>query len=292
MPLRLWTFYYASQPVKVSIRRGGGQCQDAPLARLGSMRWQRTVTTGPEPSARTTEETFTASFSEAPENQVPSSLPRTIDRLTSCPVRDPPVDGPRCLGTGLRGLSVGSLTLRGFPAGPFMVGPGSSVGEISYSATLPPGSLRPGSVQVEGTGGSQVGAFQASLTLPEPIEITTPLAPGTMIPADQPFRVTWTGGGPDVMVTMWLVSEDAPGTGMGCEVIVPASDGQLTLNPMPLSGPGSPLRLPVAARQTARVIVTVRPKQSATFSALGLARDGAYDWVYEYRFTGLQIRSP
>jgi uncharacterized protein (TIGR03437 family) len=292
VPLRLWTDQ-ASQPVRISIRKGGGQCQDAPPARFASLRWKRIVTTGPEPSARIAEETFTASFSEAPENQVPVLPPAIVQRATtSCPVRDPPVDGPRCPGTGLRALNAGPLILKGLAAGPITVSPDSSFGEIAYAAALPAGSVQPGSVQVEGAGGPEVGVFQSSLPIPPPIEITTPLTPGTVIPADQPFRLTWTGGSPDAVVRMWLISEDAPGTGSGCQVLAPASDGQLTLATMPRDGPGSPLRLPVAARQTARVIVTVMPRQAATFSAPGLTREGTHEWTYEYRFTGLRIRAP
>ncbi len=293
VPLFLNAGTYLSQPVRISIRRGGGQCQDAPPARLGSLRWQRTVTTGPEPSARATQETFTASFSEAPENQVPAYPPSTIDRGTSCPVRDPPADGPRCPGTGLRGLSAGPLTLKGLPAGTITVNPGSSFGEVAYTATLPAGSVRPGIVQVEAAGGPEVGAFQASLTIPAPIEITTPLPPGTVIPTDRPFRVAWSGGGPDAVVRMQLISQNTgQDIGTGCVLSAPASDGQLILLPGQQMGPGSPLSLPVLPRDTARVIIAVTPRQVGTLSAPGLTREATHEWVYEYRFTGLQIRTP
>lgn len=290
VPLRLWTFWQASQPVKISIRQGGGQCRDARAARFGTLGWKRTVITGPEPFARTIQETFSASFSEAPENQVPVYETQPVGRVFGCPVRDPPIDGPRCAGTGLRGLGVGPLTLTGLPAGPITVSPGLSFGELSYTATLPAGSARPGTVQVEAAGGPEVGAFQASLTVPAPIEITTSLAPGTVIPYDQPFRVAWTGGSPDAVVRIQLISEDQPGTGTGCEAVVPANDGEYTISLRRLSGPDSPLSLPVLPRQTARVIITVTPRQATTFSAPGLTRAAAHEWTYEYRFTGLRIR--
>jgi hypothetical protein len=206
-------------------------------------------------------------------------------------VFDPPIDGPRCAGTGLRRLGVGPLTLKGLPAGPITVDPGLSFGEISYMATLPVDSVRPGAIQVEAAGGPEVGAFQASLTVPAPIEITTTLAPGTVIAYDQPFRVAWTGGDPDALVGVQLISEDTPGTGSGCAVLVPVSDGEYTMPLRRLSGPDSPLRLPVQPRQTARVIITVTPKQATTFSAPGLTREATHEWTYEYRFTGLRIRS-
>lgn len=297
VPLRLWTFTQASQPVRISIRRGGGQCQDAPPARFGSLRWRRTVITGPEPSSRTAEETFSATFSEAPENQMqPYPAPIAWDpiaaRITAhCTVRDPPVDGPRCAGTGLRGLSVGRLTLEGLPAGPITVDPGLLFGEISYTAALPADSIRTGSLKVEAAGGPEVGAFQAGLPIPAPIEITTPLAPGTVIPRDQPFRVAWTGGRPDALVRVQLISEDRPGTGTGCYGLVLASDGQYTMPLIREFGPDSPLVLPVRTRETVRVIVTVIPRQATTFAVPGLTRDATHEWRYEYRFTGLKFRA-
>jgi len=138
-----------------------------------------------------------------------------------------------------------------------------------------------------------VGAFQASLTIPAPIEITTPLSPGTVIPYNQPFRVTWTGGSPDALVRIQLISENVgQGIGTGCGVSVPASDGQYTVGLEQLMGPRGPMTLPVPPRDTARVIITVIPRQAITLSAPGLTREAAHEWVYEYRFTGLQIRTP
>ena len=93
---------------------------------------------------------------------------------------------------------------------------------------------------------------------------------------------------------MQLISENTPGTGSGCDVLVPASDGQLTLGLIQaMFNHGSPdYRLPVGPRDTARVIITVTPRQATTFSAPGLTREGTHEWTYEYRFTGLQIRDP
>lgn len=295
VPLRLLAGSYFSQPVQISIHQGGGQCQDAPLARLGSLRWKQTVNTGPAPSARTTQETFTASFSEAPANHVvPPRLPSPRGGC-DCYVGDPPFDGPRCAGTGLRGLNLGPLTLTGLPAGPLTVNPGSSFGEIAYAATLPAGAIRPGTVQVQATGGPEVGPFRTTLAIPPPIQITTPLAPGTVIPRWQPFRVTWTGGSPDAWVSMKLLIIDPifPSRGIGCECTAVGSAGQVTLDVRREEFHGViAYSLPVGYGPS-RVVITVTPSpvQAATsFSAPGLSREATHEWEYEYRFEGLEIR--
>jgi hypothetical protein len=205
-------------------------------------------------------------------------------------VRDPPLDGPRCAGTGLRGLSVGPLALKGLPAGLITVKASPLFGEISYAAALPAGSVQPGTVQVEAPGGAEIGPFQTGLRIPRPVEITTSLLPGTLISDRQPFRVTWTGGDPDAVVSMQLISQN-PGQefGLGCECRALASDGQVTMGLVSIGG--GVYRLPVLARDIARVIITVTPRQATTFSAPGLTREATHAWAYEYRFTGLQIRT-
>src|SRR5262249_51008925 len=124
-----------------------------------------------------------------------------------------------------------------------------------------------------------------------PIQITTPLSPGTIITADQPFTVRWTGGSPDALVRMQVISENFPNTGDGCECNALVSDQQVTMGL--LSYGGGIFLLPVGPRDTARVIITVMPKpgQAPTVSAPGLTRDATHEWSYEYRFTGLQIRA-
>jgi hypothetical protein len=288
VPLTIWDSASMSQPVMISIRQRGGRCQDAPVARFASLRWRKTITTGPEQSAVSTQETFTATFAEGPENQVvPLVVP---ERRCPCPSEDYIMpEAPRCPGGGPRTLDAGALRLEGLPGGPIAVSPASSSGELIYTATLPAGSFRPGEVRVLGAGGPSVGAFRTGISIPAPIEITTPLPPGTRIPYLQPFRLTWRNGSPDALVRMKIVSPYPYGEpSLDCTAL--ASDGEMTLG---LIGPDPP-RLPVLPSENAYLIVTVSPRagQVQTFSAPGLTLGGKHEWSYEYRFYNLRIRSP
>lgn len=283
LTLRAWT--RQSQPVTISIRTGGGQCQTAPPARFGFLRWQRISTTGPQPSGAAVQETFTASFAEAAANQVmpPAGPPEPGCR---CNVAVPK-PGPRCLGTGPRTLGVGAITLEGIPSAPITVRPSTATGEVVYAAALPEGSVEERMVRVLAAGGLELGKFQAELPIPAPIQITSSLAPGTVIPRNQPFRVTWAGGRPDALVRVRLESHPAPIVESNCECTATASSGAVSFDLDHLG------MLPVIPSDDVRVTITVSPGagHAQGFSAPGLTREGTHEWSYEHRFMGLSIRS-
>jgi hypothetical protein len=192
---------------------------------------------------------------------------------------------------GPRTLDAGPLTLEGLPGGLITVNPASSSGEIVYSATLPPGSIRSGPVRVVAAGGTNVGAFQTGISIPPPIEITTPLPPGTLIPNNQPFRLTWKSGTAEAVVRMRIAYTYYQGFAeSACECVALASEGELTLG-MLSSGDRPYFPLPSG---DAYIVVTVTPRagQVQSFSAPGLTQGGKHEWSYEYRFYGLRIRSP
>jgi len=229
VPLRFWTGTQASQPVAISIHRGGGACEDAPPARFGSILWKRKVVSGPETGAITSNDTFTASFSEAPSNQAAPQVPASSSGLGLLVSRAGSSAGWPALSWDGPAWTQRGADYDWRPAAPpITVNSGLSFGEIAYTAALPAGSVQPGAVQVEAAGGS-VGAFQTGITIPPPIQITTPLSPGTTIPNDQPFTVRWTGGSPDALVRMQVISENIPNTGDGCECSALVSDQQVTM---------------------------------------------------------------
>jgi uncharacterized protein (TIGR03437 family) len=287
VPLIVTDAIFTSQPVMISVRRGGGQCRDAPPASFASLRWQKTVTTGPQPSVVSTQEAFTATFAEGPENQV---QPQPALPEWRCPSPVGPKPGPRCPGMGPRTLDAGPLTLEGLPGGLITVNPASSSGEIVYSASLPVGSIRAGSVRVVAVGGPKVGAFQTGISIPPPIEITTPLPPGTLIPNNQPFRLTWRNGSADAVVCMRLAAPN-PVSEPTVSCVAYASDGEVTVG---MLSSGDRLYFPLPPSDNAYLVVTVSPRagQVQSFSAPGLTQGGKHEWSYEYRFYGLRIRSP
>jgi uncharacterized protein (TIGR03437 family) len=81
-------------------------------------------------------------------------------------------------------------------------------GDGSYAATLSSSFfggaagtfLQPGAWQITSTGGADIGAFTATLNLPDPLKLS---APAGSINRSQPFAVNWTGGaGNDVVLIL------------------------------------------------------------------------------------------
>ena len=71
VPLTLATGGGSSQPVPISIRKGGGTCMDPPTAGFGQIAWEAVIASGTNPSGET--ETFTAAFPASPGKQPPPS---------------------------------------------------------------------------------------------------------------------------------------------------------------------------------------------------------------------------
>ncbi|MCW5979793.1 MAG: hypothetical protein KIT09_17060 [Bryobacteraceae bacterium] len=295
VPVRLTSRVIGSgPPATISIRKGGGPCQDAPKVSFANVGWRKMITTSDDSPSGVAEERFTASFSSAPENlAVP--FPDPADPPSrGCPCGGLPVRyASRCKLAGLTALDAGALRLEGVPGGPLTVLPSPSIGEASYGMPLPPGSLEGGTLRVTAAGGAGVGGFDTDVTVPAPIEVTTPLTPGTVIDIRRPFSVDWSGGSPDAVVQMQLIAYHDPEgiLGAACTCQVLASEGTVEL------GMGQNLEGEVLLRifnrsENAEVVLTVSPRMSklTRVSAPGLTREGRHEWSYEYRFKGLKIR--
>ena len=79
------------------------------------------------------------------------------------------------------------MTLSGPAFAEIVVEPDDSGGQPVYDALLPPGSLTAGEYTVRAAGGAYVGAFQTTISVHEPIAITSEFEPGRFI--SQPFRM-------------------------------------------------------------------------------------------------------
>jgi hypothetical protein len=148
-------------------------------------------------------------------------------------------------------------------------------------------------MRVTAAGGSQVGGFDTAVTAPPPIQVTTPLAPGTVIDFHRPFSVAWSGGHPDALVRMRLIAyRDQEGIfGRECQCPVIASEGIARLDLYNPSGNEAILQTGIRS-ENAEVVLTVTPLASkiTRFTAPGLTREGRHEWSYEYHFKGLKIR--
>jgi hypothetical protein len=105
------------------------------------------------------------------------------------------------------GLDAGlAITLTG-PAGPITA---SNTSAGAYAAPSSSGNLPAGTYQLTGTGGLNVGAFQATFTMPPALQWTNAgTFTGSTVSTGQPLTVTWTGGDSGGYVAIQLTSANA-----------------------------------------------------------------------------------
>jgi uncharacterized protein (TIGR03437 family) len=267
----------ASQPVLFSIHRGGGQCQDPETKTYGAFLWQKSITTGPQEGAREELDTFEGSLTAAPESLV--VFPPAQSAKPGCSCAGKSLPGPRCLRAEPTLLSGGTLIL-GTNAGAIHV-PATAPWAPEYSSTLPAGTVDAGTFAIAGSGGTDVGAFTDSLTVPAPIQITTPLSPGTVIPLDKTFTVQWVDGKPDQTVRVRVRSNSVFGN--ECECVAAGSDGRVDLGLISV-GYGSVFPVVPAPDE---VVVTVEPAALRLIPVPGLSLGATHSWKYTFRFEGL-----
>lgn len=83
---------------------------------------------------------------------------------------------------------------------------GSSAGITSLMGNL---SLTPGTYNVRGGGGSDVGTFSATIDVPQPIVWTNRNAL-VRVPRSQPLTISWTGGGANDIIGVLGIAADMP----------------------------------------------------------------------------------
>jgi uncharacterized protein (TIGR03437 family) len=279
VPLMIETTGGLSQPIPVSIRKGGGVCVDPPTAGYGQITWDRTVASGT--TAAEVTETFTAAFPASPGKQPPPQVEfrpgggfsRVIESF-----------GPSCPLPGYTNLDAGSVTIEGPSFGPVEAAPAAVDRQRVYRAALPNGTIRPGSFTVKASGGSEVGPFQSSLRIGSGISVTSSFPPGTVVrlaASGGPLGLTanWTGGDPDAWVTLKVVSHQGV-----CDVYsflqARASSGTATIGTGGLPPGRGEIILEVAPD----------PAQVPALSAPGLSLGGQHLWKYTYRFGGLTLQ--
>ncbi len=270
-----------SQPVTISIRKGGGACVDPPSAGYGQITWEKTVTTSPSGSTSETD-SVSMSLQTSPGKQAPSA-----------PVLEPGVGrfqydyvGPSCPLPGYGSLDAGAVSVQGPGFGPVQAPlvplPKTQVNGLKlYQAALPSGAIQPGSFSVNAGGGADVGAFQSTVRIGSPIQVTTSLA-GKTLPSDHSLKIDWTGGDPDAWVTCNIVFHGDTYDHFRFDR-ARASDGTITIGIFGFPGGGFGIAGPV------EIILEVTPdlSQPPAFSAPGLSLGGQHLWKYSYRFEGI-----
>jgi len=103
-----------------------------------------------------------------------------------------------------------------------------------FSATLSAAGtfLVPGAFTVTGSGGANVGAINANITVPNPPTLVSPMsASGLTVTRSSPMTVTWTGGDPNGTVQFQLASatDGSYTAGADAQCTAPASAGTFTI---------------------------------------------------------------
>ena len=282
VPLKVSRASSNSQPVLISVRKGGGPCQDPPLARIGYLRWSKIISS-PRVSPSVSE-TLETTLIEAPGNLIAAP-----------PVAATTPSGPSCPGAAGRGLDAGIISIADDAGNSYAIGPSAELGTLAYLKTqFPVGTLQ-GALTLTSSGGADLGPLQGEINIPEPIQVIEPLLPGTSVQTTLPLTVTWKGGTPDVNVSVALIRSSSLIDGVPsdfvtalkyCGQTVRGDKGTVTLTPTRLAG--LPPTYPCDRGPDVNVVVQVTPVTPPDpFSAAGLPQPGLQTWSYEYRFTGL-----
>jgi hypothetical protein len=124
-----------------------------------------------------------------------------------------------------------TITIKG-PAGTRVlnrVQAGNVVGyrtQANFGNATPGNYLDPGTYTMTGTGGRDIGAFTATITVPQtPFLWTNPPEAGQTIDRTQDYTIAWTGGIPGTQVFI----TGGSGTIGGFRCAAPAGDGQFTI---------------------------------------------------------------
>lgn len=280
----------SSQTVTLSIRKGGGRCQEPERATVGKMRWKRVARLGPKPGESATVESFHAEFVEGAENLlVNPSTERPID------FESYPLPGAACSGANPRAVAVGPLTVAAAVGGvtaTLLPGP-----DNHYDWTPPSGTLSASTPTVSANASALISGFRSGVRLPAPVTFLDPPTPGTVISSTRPFVLRFTNA-PGTLVSVKAFTRDLAGVvgdvysslapvigDLGVVQIPPASS-------VPPPGTIPSFRFPVPISDDVTIVVTFTPGgiSGYEFSVPGLTKGGLHDWVYEYRFEGLKVR--
>jgi uncharacterized protein (TIGR03437 family) len=287
---------FGSATVTVSIQRGRGPCTDPQTQSWGQLVLYKNVFS---PSSLPAQEGFTASFPSGPNVQAPAPDPVVyapnfaVGGLTgvSAIFSAVPTTPRICQVPGYSSLSAGAIQVQPPTGGPVTAQPLPLLsGGVIYSQLLPSGFVAPGRYTLTGDPNNQVG-LAAGVTVGSPIQIQTPLAPGTAISLSRPFTIGWTGGDPGTLVKLTLTSGSS-----SVYSYADAGSGSLTINPVctTVSAPaGSSIvcnfGIPISQAVTINVEVLPALDQVETVSLPGVTGPVKLTWQYSYSFSGLVL---
>jgi uncharacterized protein (TIGR03437 family) len=276
--------------VTISVNTNRGPCVDPPVASYGQVSLEKTISSGTSNDGEMDE--FKAIFPSAPGLVQPAlpALGVNIVNLTT-----PAPNARQCAIPGYTDLSAGVMGIQAPGQDMIAAQPVASANGVKYRQPLPEGFIQPGPYAIS-TGSGAVTTFQDTVSVGTGINVQTSLAAGTQLSASNHASIAWTGGDPNSILKVTLISDATAAVGRMAVWYVSASAGSLTLSYcqghnaiegsyctfyLPLSSPNQPGK--------AELIIEVLPPNGAadTVSAPGISEKIRFSWKYRYVFGGL-----
>lgn len=295
VPVTLQIGNVVSNTVQIAISPSGGVCQDSSMPNLDASKvlanglkagsldlWQETVYVAGGASPQGTTQGVTAQFAANDWVSLLYNQGPGVDIYGACTVY------AFAQATGLPFLGTATPLNAGSPM--TVTGPGGAtttliqpklipVGDYTYG--LPNGPISGAYTMKNGSGGSDVGSFTASLNVPAPFTWSG-LTGITQVDRSQGFTLDWTGGSGNVFITglsYALVNRTLVGAQFTC--LAKASDTMFTVPPYVL------MALPASVTVNTQVqgfLYVDNQAATASFSANGLDV-GTFSADYEYLAT-------
>lgn len=278
--------------LSISIHSGRGKCVDPPIQSYGQVTLTKTTASGTDNDGVT--ETLTAAFPSAPGLKAPQQNDPSLEsRIMNVPVYT--TVSRTC--EGYPHLSAGAIGVKAAATGETVIVQPIPVAEgVIYQQALPNGFIQPGQYTISASGDPV--AFDGTLSVGSPIQIQTPLVPGTPIPWNQPLVIKWMGGDPGTLVKVSLISGQDQGLFYAYDYgYAAATTGSFAFspicsgNPVGLGGNGVICSFGLPSSRNARVVAEVAPAPSKVTQVGAKGITGAVQvfWVYRYVFGGLNL---
>jgi uncharacterized protein (TIGR03437 family) len=270
-----------SQPVTLSVRRGGGQCQDQPVSRSGILRWVWRETFAPETPSPSRSAHLSARFYQGAANLVPPVSQTTADDVFGEMAPVPTA----CPGASAATIDLGPATYRN-PRGEASVAAFRNGG---YDISVPTATNQAGTHSVTFPGVGNVDGLTANVTIPNPMRFTS-LAPGMTIPSSRAFVVTWEDAPPNARIYMRMIARYGYFNFNAVIAQAFVDPPSLTIPRIDIGGRFERFPLQNSEDVTIEIMVISINADGQKFSAPFLDKGGIFEWVQTYTFQGLKIR--
>jgi uncharacterized protein (TIGR03437 family) len=279
VPLAIAGASLLSPTVTVSISPSRGQCTDPPTQSYGTITLARTIATGTSEDGET--DILTASFPSGPQLTRPADSQTPVNGYVTN-VMQPAGPSRSCPVPGYDQLSAGAIVVSA-PNASATAQPTTVAGSTTYSLNLPVGFVTGGAYSISAAASAAIGAFQGSMTVDSPIQVTG----YSQVAYNEPLTVQWTGGAATSVVKVSLVAKTGL-TQYTAYGYTAATAGSYSFQPIcsgnPVSAGGNGVVCGFGLPGLSEVVVEQVPAadQVSIFQANGITSDIRAYWIYRY----------